>query len=52
MKIVFELTVEESNLVIAGLQELPAKISMPLIIKLQAEGQKQFEEQRKMEVNI
>lgn len=43
----FELTIEEANLIISGLQELPAKISMPLILKLQTEGQKQFEEQQK-----
>ncbi|MFZ4545869.1 MAG: hypothetical protein ACOYN4_00460 [Bacteroidales bacterium] len=43
-----ELTVEEINLVLAGLQELPAKTSMQLIIKLQTEGQKQFEEQQKL----
>jgi hypothetical protein len=43
----FKLTLEEANLIIAGLQELPARASMQLILKLQAEGQKQFEEQNK-----
>lgn len=47
MEIIFKVTVEESNIILAGLQELPAKVSMPLILKLQAEGQKQFEEQNK-----
>lgn len=40
-----EFTVEEVNLILAGLQELPAKLSLQLIIKLQKEAQKQFEEQ-------
>lgn len=43
----FELTTEEVNLILTGLQELPAKVSMQLIIKLQSEGQRQFEEQNK-----
>jgi len=45
-----ELTVEEINIVLKGLQELPAKESFGLIIKLQLEGQKQFEEQNKAEL--
>lgn len=49
MEIVYKLSVEEANLIIAGLQELPAKVSMQLIIKLQNEGQRQFEEQNKIE---
>ncbi len=48
----FDLTVEEINLILSGLQELPAKVSMPLILKLQAEGQKQFEEQNKPEMKV
>jgi len=46
----FELTTEEVNLILTGLQELPAKVSMQLIIKLHHEGQKQFEEQNKQEL--
>lgn len=42
-----ELTVEEINLILTGLQELPAKQSLQLILKVQSEGQKQFEEQNK-----
>lgn len=45
----FKLTIEELNLILAGLSELPAKMSMPLILKLQAEGQRQFEEQNNPE---
>jgi hypothetical protein len=43
----FELTIEEVNLILSGLQELPAKLSLQLILKLQAGGQKQLEEQNK-----
>ena len=42
-----ELTVEETNLILAGLQELPAKVSLQLILKLQTEGRRQLEEQNK-----
>lgn len=41
------LTVEEINLVLKGLNELPAKESLFLILKLQNEGQRQFDEQNK-----
>ena len=47
----FKLTVEEANLILSALQELPAKTSMQLILKIQNEGQKQFEEQEKMKVD-
>ena len=42
-----KLTVDEINLVLRGLNELPAKESLLLILKLQNEGQKQFDEQNK-----
>jgi len=42
-----EFTLEEINLVIASLTELPYKVSAPLIAKLKTEGDKQFEEQNK-----
>jgi hypothetical protein len=45
-----KLTIEEVNLILVGLHELPAKVSMQLILKLQSEGQRQFEEQQKKEV--
>lgn len=47
-----KLTVEEANLILQGLQELPAKVSMQLIIKLQSEGQRQFEEQNKPDLKV
>lgn len=50
MQIVYKLSVEKANLIIAGLQELPAKVSMALISELQTEGQRQFEEQNKPKV--
>lgn len=49
IELTFKVSLEESNIILSGLQELPAKISMPLIMRLQAEGQKQFEEQTKSE---
>lgn len=38
-----KLTVEEVNLILKGLQELPAKFSLDLIIKIKNEGDIQFE---------
>lgn len=49
--ITLDLTVEEVNIILSALQELPAKLSMQLIIKLQQEGQRQFEEQQKSQKN-
>ena len=42
-----ELTVDEVNLILTALQELPYKVAAPLIQKISTEGQKQFEEQQK-----
>lgn len=42
-----KLTVDEVNLILNGLEELPAKKSMLLILKIKLEGQKQFDEQNK-----
>lgn len=39
-----ELTIEEVNLVLSSLQELPYKISAPLLTKIKTEGDKQFNE--------
>ena len=36
-----ELTIEEANLVLAGLLELPAKVSMQLIQKIHQQAQEQ-----------
>lgn len=52
MEIIFKLTVSEANLIITALQELPAKVSMELILKLDAEGKKQFEEQNKPKMEV
>lgn len=41
--ITLQFTVDEVNLILNALQELPAKVSMQLMIKVQSEGQKQFE---------
>jgi len=37
-----DLTMEEANAILAGLQELPAKICNPLTIKLQAQAREQL----------
>jgi hypothetical protein len=36
------LTVEEANIILAGLQELPAKVSNPLTNKLVKQAQQQL----------
>ena len=38
-----ELTPDEANIVLAGLGELPAKISMALIVKLKQQGDAQMQ---------
>jgi hypothetical protein len=43
MNITLYLTVEEVNVIIQGLGELPAKTSMALIQKIQDEGSKQLQ---------
>ena len=37
-----DLSLEEANLILAGLQELPAKIANPLTQKLQQQAQSQL----------
>lgn len=39
----FELTLEETNTILGGLSELPAKVSMVLINKLQQQAQPQLQ---------
>lgn len=39
----FTLTYKEANIIIAGLEELPAKIVIPLIHKLQEQAKNQVE---------
>ena len=40
--ITLKITVEEANLILAGLQELPAKVSNPLTNKLVQQAQEQL----------
>jgi hypothetical protein len=48
----FELTVEETNMILAGLQELPAKICNPLTEKLRQQAQPQLETSTPVEVEV
>lgn len=41
-KYLVEFTQEEVGIILTGIQELPAKISMGLILKIQGEVQEQF----------
>lgn len=47
-----DLTIQEANAILAGLQELPAKVCNPLTQKLQQQAQQQLQppEQAGMEV--
>ena len=38
----FRVTYEEANIILAGLQELPAKVANPLTQKLQMQAQEQM----------
>lgn len=38
----FELTLEETNVILAGLQEIPAKICNPISDKIKAQAQEQI----------
>ena len=42
-KLKLEVTVEEANLIIAGLQELPAKLANPLTQKIQEQAKSQLD---------
>lgn len=42
----FEVTVDEANLIVTALAELPFKASAALIQKLQAQGKAQFDAQQ------
>lgn len=44
--IVLKFSVEEVNLILSGLLELPARASMELILRLEKEAQKQVEEEK------
>tara|TARA_B100000902_G_scaffold383053_1_gene421416 strand:+ start:307 stop:465 length:159 start_codon:yes stop_codon:yes gene_type:complete len=41
----FYLTVDEANVILAGLGELPAKLSMGLISKIKSQAEKQQQEE-------
>ena len=43
-ELTFKITIEEANLVLAGLQELPAKVSNPLTMKIQQQAREQLPE--------
>ena len=43
-ELTFKITIEEANLVLAGLQELPAKVSNPLTVKIQQQASEQLPE--------
>lgn len=42
MEFTFTVTEQEANLLVAGLQELPAKVANPLTKKLQEQAQSQL----------
>lgn len=46
MDITLTLTLDEVNLILASLSELPFKVSADLIAKIKTEGDKQFEQQQ------
>lgn len=46
----FELTQEEANIIIKGLMELPVKISLPVIDKLQKQADKQLNQKEESKV--
>lgn len=48
-KIVFELTPNEANTVLAGLTKLPLEASMELFMKLRTIAAEQFENQKQAE---
>jgi hypothetical protein len=41
-ELTFKLTIEDANLILAGLQELPAKVSNPLTVKIQQQAREQL----------
>ncbi len=42
LEITFKVTIEEANYILVGLQELPAKVSNPLSVKLQQQAREQL----------
>ena len=46
MELNFNVTLEEANIIMAGLGELPAKVSAALITKLQQQAAPQIQQQQ------
>jgi len=44
-----ELSIEETNLILAGLGKLPAEASMGLILEIQKQANEQLKEEKKTE---
>lgn len=42
MELTFKVTEQEANVILAGLQELPAKVANPMMRKLQEQAQEQL----------
>jgi hypothetical protein len=49
MEFTLTVTEQEANIILAGLQELPAKIANPLTRKLQEQAQEQMPKQSEQE---
>lgn len=49
MEFTFTVTEQEANMIVAGLQELPAKLANPLTKKLQEQAQVQMPKQEAQE---
>ncbi len=45
MEFTFKVTEQEANMILSGLQELPAKVANPLTKKLQEQAQEQIPKQ-------
>ena len=45
MNFTFTVTEQEANMILAGIQELPAKVANPLTQKLQTQAQEQMPKQ-------
>lgn len=49
MEFTFTVTEQEANMILGGLQELPAKLANPLTQKLQRQAQEQMPKQETQE---
>lgn len=43
-ELTFKVSIEEANVILAGLQEMPAKVANPLTVKLQVQAKEQLPE--------